>query len=340
MLWNFTMTKKDPKDENKINKIKNIPNIFENRYPLKIKYNRFFHLSERKTYSENNNFICTNILQNILSLNIYLSLKNSTTGEGYIFDKENNIYIKAHSQTISKLLLDYSHMYLISSSYDKYIKIWDISDGKSKIRCISQLKGHKGRIYDMDIIKDKDLLLSCGMDKNILIWDINNFILIKNISLKNSFHNLIIKYLSNENVSNEQILVFSKTGIINIINMNDNKVIDTIDIDIKDCPIIFLNNQECLYQNSKKLNLIIYNFLNKKISGELNGCNNNILVLYKNNSINKLISFDKGNDLRIWNLIKKFCELCIKVDFVLYCVYVDYEGELFCGSLNKTLIYS
>lgn len=337
MLWNFTMFKKSSKEENIT---KDINNILTNKYPLKTKYNNVFHLTERKTYSEHSNFICTNILQNDKSLNIYMSLKNNSTGEGYIFDKVNNLYIKAHSQIISKLLINYSLNHLISCSYDKYIKIWDISNENSKMVCISQLKGHKGRIYDMDILKAKNKLLSCGMDKNILIWDIEQFVLINSISIMNSFHNLIIKYLSYENDSEDQILVYSKNSIINIINMNDNKIIDTISIGLKEGPIIFINNKECIYQNYKKLNLVIYNFLNKTIVGELKGCINKVLALYKIDIINKIISFDKGNDIRIWNYTKKFCELCIKVDFLLHCLYANKKGELLCGSLNKTLIYN
>ena len=336
MLWNFTMTKKESSEENKI---KDITHILKNKFPLKIKYNNFFHLTERKTYSKHDNFICTNILLNKLSLNIYLALKNNSTGEGYIFDKKNNIYLKAHFQIISKLLINFKQNHLISCSYDKYIKIWDISKNIQKIISISLLKGHKGRIYDMELIEDKQKLLSCGMDKNILLWDIEKFVLIKNITITSSFHNLFVKYLSYDSNSNELILVYSKNAIINIVNIDDNKIFDTIAIGLKAEPIIFINNQECIYQNSKNLFLIIYNFINKTIVGELKGCINNILILYKIDLMNKIISFDKGNDIRIWNLNKNFCELCIKVDFVLYCLYVNNEGELFCGSLNKTLIY-
>lgn len=333
------MAKKESKE---VNKNKDILNISKNKIPLKIKYNNFLHLTEKLLYSEHQNYICTNIIQNNLSFHIYLSLKNNITGEGYIYEKSNNIYIKAHSQIVSKLLIDYNHYFLISCSYDKLIKIWDIND--SKIVYISQLKGHKGRIYDMDLIKDKNKLITCGMDKNILIWDLEKFTLIMNISLISCFHNLIIKHLSSENIndnnSNQLILVYSINGIINIVNINNNKIIDKINLCLKKEPILFLNNQECLYQNNKNLKIITYNFINKEIVGELNGCHNSILILYKIEKINKIISFDNGNNIRIWNYTKKFCELCINMDFVLYCIYVNNEGKLFCGSLNKTLIYN
>ena len=314
----------------------------KNRNLPTTKYNNYFHLTDKSMFSEHNNFICTNIIQNRFTNNLYLSLKQNSTGEGYIFDKNNNIYIKAHSQLISKLLINNNYNYLISSSYDKYIKIWDIS--KLKMENIFELKGHKGRIYDMDLIKDKNKILSCGMEKYIYIWDIEKFILTKKIEVLSTFQNILIKYfISNINLYknnlNEIICIYSKKGVVNIIDINIDKNIETINIYSNGGPILFINNEEIIYQNAKKNNLIIYNFISKKINGELNECNI-ILIFYKIDKLNKIISFDKGNNIKIWNYIKKYCELCIKIDFVLNCLYVDSEGILYCGSFNKTLIYN
>ena len=329
------------KEDNYLNE--EIKNIIKDKNILNIKYSNYFHLTEKSTFSEHKNFICSYIIQNNLTYNLYLSLKNNSSGEGYIFDKTNNIFIKAHSQMISKLLIDYNHNNLISCSYDKYIKIWDIQ--KMQKDCISQLKGHKGRIYDMDLIIDKNKLISCGMDKNIFIWDLNKFILIKNITFASCFHNLIIKYLPyinnkyNDNL-NEIILLYSKNGNINIIDMNKGIILDSINIYIKEGPLLFINNQELLYQNKKDMRIIVYDFINKKEVGNSCICNNVILLWHKSNKVNKIISYDNGNNIRIWNISKHFCELCIKIDYFLYCLYVDNEGKLYCGSLNKTLIYN
>lgn len=338
MLWNFTMNKKESKDEQIID-IKDI------QYLSKTKYQNYLHLTERTIFCEHDNFICTYITKNNTLLNLYLALKNNSTGEGYIYDNNNKYYIKAHSQFISKLLFDYNHNYLISCSYDKYIKIWDLLKKDVNKKCINQLKGHKGRIYDMDLINDKNKLLSCGMDKNIIIWDLNTFSLYKKILINSCFHNIIIKYISTfentiDNISKEFFLLYSKNGIINIIDINNSKIIETINIFINDGTVLFINNQECLFQNNKTFNLVVYDFKNKKKTGELIGCNYNVLLMYKIDKINKIISFDKGNNIKIWNYIKKICELNIKIEFIMHCLYVDNEGNLFCGSLNKTFKYN
>ena len=339
MLWNFTMDKKDSVNQEKI------LNLKENKYPLKAEYNNYFHLVEKSIFLEHNNFICTYIIQDFDSSNLFFALKNNSTGEGYLLSTSNNLYIKAHSQTIPKLLFYYSNKYLISCSYDKCIKIWDISntDNKSNIKCISQLKGHKGRIYDMDLNSDKKILISCGMYKTILIWDMQKFSLIKEIKVK-YIYNLMIKYLSpnntNDNNSKELVAIYSNNSYLNIVDLNTNKIIDNFNLCKKDGIILFLNNEECIYQDNKNFNLIIFNFIEKKIVDELIGGDNNpIILMYKIDKEDKIITFYNENNIRVWNYIKKFCELNIKIDFFLYSIYTDNKGKLYCGSLNKTFLF-
>ena len=323
----------------------NIINIKENKYPLKVKYKNYFHLVEKSIFLEHKNFTCTHIIQDFDSSNLYLALKNNSTGEGYLLSNNDNLYINAHSQTIPKLLIYYSNKYLISCSYDKSIKIWEISinDKKSNIKCISQLKGHKGRIYDMDLNNDKKILISCGMYKNILIWDLQKFNLIKEIRVS-YVYNLMIKYLSpsdtNDNNSKELIVIYSNNSHLNIVDINTNKNIDNFNLCKKDGAILFLNDKECIYQDSKSFNLIVFNFIEKKIVDELVGEDSPIILMYKIDNGDKIISFYSENNIRIWNYIKKFCELNIKIDFSLHCFYIDKKGKLYCGSLDRTFLYN
>ena len=78
----------------------------------------------------------------------------------------------------------------------------------------------------------------------------------------------------------------------------------------------------------------------KKGKGILKGCKNNIQIIHTFKKNDKIISYDDGNNIKIWNYIKQFCELTIKIDFVLYCFFIDIEGNLICGSINKTYIYN
>ena len=336
MLWNLTMEKSELNEtENDISK------ILEEKYKDNtiVKYNTYFHLNKKDIFYSHNQYMCTYILQNETNSNIYLALKNNSSGEGYIFNKENNLYIKSHSQLISKLIIDYKNNYIISCSYDKIINIYDLSKFNNNSKILSALKGHKGRIYDMDLIPNKDQLLSCGMDKNILLWDIKNFTLIKNIYLISNVHNLVVRYLITEELK-ELIFVYSKNQTINFIDLKNFEIIEKNNICNNANSVLILNNKEYIYQNKKSHDIIIYDFIMKKEKSILKGCKNNIQIINKSKKSDKIISYDNGNNIKIWNYIKQFCELTIKIDFVLYCFFLDIEGNLICGSINKTYIYN
>ena len=336
MLWNLTMEKSElNEEENEFSK------ILEEKYKDSgiVKFNNYFHLNKKDIFFCHNQYICTYILQNDTNSNVYLALKLNSSGEGYIFNKENNLYIKSHSQLISKLIIDYKNNYIISCSYDKIINIYDLSKFDNNSKILAGLKGHKGRIYDMDLVPNKDQLLSCGMDKNILLWDIKNFSLIKNIYLISSVHNLVVRYLITEEFK-ELIFIYSKNQMINFIDLNNFEIIEKDNMSNNVSSVFILNNREYIYQNKKSHNIIIYDFIMKKEKGILKGCKNNIQIIHTFKKNDKIISYDDGNNINIWNYIKQFCELTIKIDFVLYCFFIDIEGNLICGSINKTYIYN
>ena len=341
MIWNLKMEKSEVVEKNNeiFNKLKD---KYNNQGLVKI--NLFFHLNEKEIYSNHNEYICSFIIQNSISSNLYFALKHTTSGEGYIYDKENNIYVKSHSQMISKLIIDYKNKYIISCSYDKTICIWDLTKMNNKSNCLVRLEGHKGRIYDMDLLINKDELLSCGMDKNILLWDIKNFKLIKKINLNSSIHNLMLKYLHvNETFkgteSTELVFVYTKNKDVFFIDKNSGDIIEKNNINSNDGSLLILNSEEYMYQNKKTFNIIIFNYILNKSTGILIGCKSGIQIMHHAKKANKIISYDKGNNIKIWNYYKKFCELTINIDFVLYNLYIDNNGNLLCGSINKIYIY-
>ena len=57
--------------------------------------------------------------------------------------------------------------YLVSSSYDKTIKIWDIKTGES----LNTFNGHNGFITSVIITPDGKYIISGSTDKTIKIWD-------------------------------------------------------------------------------------------------------------------------------------------------------------------------
>ena len=56
---------------------------------------------------------------------------------------------------------------LVSCSYDKTIKMWDITSGS----CLSTLRGHSDWVIGMAFSADGQWLISGSQDKTIRLWD-------------------------------------------------------------------------------------------------------------------------------------------------------------------------
>ena len=60
---------------------------------------------------------------------------------------------------------------LVSCSYDKTIKMWDITSGS----CLSTLTGHSDWVRGVAFNpKDPQMLVSCSIDKTIKVWNITS----------------------------------------------------------------------------------------------------------------------------------------------------------------------
>lgn len=66
--------------------------------------------------------------------------------------------------------------FLISTSRDKLIKIWEIKT----CNCILTLKGHDEWVKNSKILLNRKLMVSVGEDNSMKIWDLENGTLIKN----------------------------------------------------------------------------------------------------------------------------------------------------------------
>jgi len=85
--------------------------------------------------------------------------------DGKVIEEFNN-----HKKDITSLEFCCNGDYLLSSSADRSIIIWDYK--KCKIK--SQLFGHKDWIRDIDINKDETRMISCSDDGHLIFWNINN----------------------------------------------------------------------------------------------------------------------------------------------------------------------
>jgi WD40 repeat protein len=75
--------------------------------------------------------------------------------------------IQGHKDRVSRLLYSPNRRFLVSASYDKYIKVWDVNSG----RLVRDIPAHKLPVYDISITSDSRTLVSGGGDQMLKVWD-------------------------------------------------------------------------------------------------------------------------------------------------------------------------
>jgi WD40 repeat protein len=73
-----------------------------------------------------------------------------------------------HQSTVSSVALSSDGKTLVSGSFDKTIKIWDLATGKE----LRTLTGHQDAVLSIALSSDGKALVSGSYDKTIKIWDL------------------------------------------------------------------------------------------------------------------------------------------------------------------------
>lgn len=77
-----------------------------------------------------------------------------------------SIYVLVHLLTAAHLSGRFS---VISASSDTTVKVWNAHKGF----CMSTLRTHKDYVKALAYAKDKELVASAGLDRQIFLWDVN-----------------------------------------------------------------------------------------------------------------------------------------------------------------------
>ena len=123
------------------------------------------------------------VLKAVLSIDgsIAVSAEKSLNNDAYVWNIESGYShyddVK-HEKMITSLRFSNNGKSIVSSSWDKTLKIWKV-ENKSNIKT---LKGHLLWIEDIAFSPDGKFLVSGGEDKSLYIWDIKTGNIIKKIS--------------------------------------------------------------------------------------------------------------------------------------------------------------
>ena len=205
----------------------------------------------------------------------------------------NKIIKKAHLKSIRKIIY-YNNENLISCSLDKSIKIWK----KNKDNYINILTlNHLDLIYSILLLKDKNILISSGLD-GTKFWCLKKYIcLFHNKESVCKYQNALCR-LNKDNIivqGNEK-----KGNFLKIISIEKKEIINNIKIPCQCSVIHYVINKEIIIIGGKKDEIIVYrNYTFELIQIIFSAHIESILgiVELKNGNI---ISFSKDNSIKIW----------------------------------------
>jgi len=173
-----------------------------------------------KEFKTNSGFIMLNFNDDYLLIGTFQTIEiyNMKTFEL-------NFNLTAHLDWVTQLIKLEVNNQIISSSYDKTIKIWTMDSLKSN-KSIRILEGHKQAVLSLVLINNEHL--ASGSYKEIKIWNYNNGKLIKTLNEKDNWiTSLVVLHYKNDN-----ILVSASYDNVNIkvwhLDRDNNELIKTI----------------------------------------------------------------------------------------------------------------
>jgi len=75
--------------------------------------------------------------------------------------------LTGHNHFVSDLALSFDNHYLLSSSWDKTIRLWDLRTGLT----VKRFVGHTKEIFTISFSPDNRQVISAGADKQIKLWN-------------------------------------------------------------------------------------------------------------------------------------------------------------------------
>ena len=162
----------------------------------------------------------------LLSNGFYLAA-GFNSGKIKIYNINNNgslvSTLTGHTDWVEDLALINSNL-LASSSYDKTVRLWNLTTNTSKVF----LNGHSDRVYGLKLVSS-DTLASGSFDKTVKLWNTTSGTLIRTLANHTSYIFWSVDML----ISNEILVSGSDDKTIKTWNISTGQVLNTINTGLK-----------------------------------------------------------------------------------------------------------
>lgn len=75
--------------------------------------------------------------------------------------------LTGHNHFVTDLTISNDNTFVISSSFDKTMRLWDLRSGK----CVREFKGHNKEVWTVSFSSDNRQIFSGGADKTMYLWN-------------------------------------------------------------------------------------------------------------------------------------------------------------------------
>jgi WD40 repeat protein len=297
----------------------------------------------------------------LVKINALKSINNKLRNCEFKVNKEH--FIKSN---FGDLILNCLNKKLISSSYDKTLKIWDLDSNE----CIRTLTGHTEEVLCVEKLSNGQFISSSN-DKTLKIWDSDSGSLVKTlfctnkkifclkfisattiavgcsktIKILNVDDDVCIKILEGHTdcvrdlitLPNGTLISCSQDETIKFWNLNDSRCIKTLNGHTGSVRCLLLLSNGQLASGSKDKTIKIWNISTGDCINTFEGHTGSILGLESTDNF-ELISCSSDKTIKIWNVNTGEC-LNTLVDHVkgITCIKHYFGDVLLSSSVDETI---
>ncbi|MGF1934190.1 MAG: beta-propeller domain-containing protein [Nostoc sp. ChiQUE02] len=267
-------------------------------------------------------------MQTVLTLQQAVYLKPSERKENRAIEVNT---LEGHSSTVNSIAYSPNGQQLASASWDKTIKIWDVTNGK----LLKSLSGHSNLVYSVAYSPNGQQLASASEDKTIKIWDVTSGKLLKCLTGHSDRVNSVA-YSPN----GEQLASASEDKTIKIWDVSSGKLLKSLTGNSDRVnSVVYSPNGQQLASASWDKTIKIWDVTSGKLLKSLSGHSNLVISVAYNPSGLQLASASRDKTIKIWDVTsgKLLKSLTGHSNSVISVAYSPNGQQLASASYDKTI---